>query len=240
MNLSIRVILSFTVFGALLVVAACGGTSSPNDSGDDAGPLGPTVTCNGTTSCTGEGACCVASIPDGFGPEGFRCTSGAWRSDTSCAPPPPVCPAPLTGSLSRANGTQVAVTCFHDGGITGVVSASFALGSGELLELYFDRVPRAGDVVSVVPYAERNTFPDARDAGASDGGAGATKAAFRIGRTGGFGGFAESAESKSGKVTVTSVDASGIRLNALRVTLDADTVDTSSGAGWGGKLTGSL
>jgi len=229
------------VVALLLLVAACGSSSKPATStgdagiGDAAAPT-PTSACGTVTgTCSTEGACCTLDVPDGFGPEGYRCASGTWKSDSTCVPPPAPCAAPLTGSLTRADGAPVSPKCFLQLGINGVIGAVVALEPGGQLQLYFDRVPAAGEVVPVIPYKDRQSH--LVDAGASDGGANAV--AMRLGRPGGITGFAVEAESASGSVTVTSIqtDASGI--SALHVTLDAQMSSSTPGSPWVGKLSGS-
>lgn len=238
---------AFSVLAFLLLAAACGsssGSSSGSPSDGDGGvetSTGSTGTCGSPfATCSTEGECCTANVPDGFGAEGFRCTSSAWRSDSTCLPPPTPCASPLTGSLTRGDGSSVSPTCFQQLGIVGVAAASVVVEPGGLLELYFDRLPAAGDVVPVYPYAERSAH--ALDAGAADGGdAGAPNAVtMRIGRAGGFAGFSVEAESASGNVTVTSIQTNATGISALHVTLDAQmTVASGASSPWSGKLTGS-
>jgi len=232
---------AFAFASVVLFVAACGSSSSSGpgspDAGEDTSVPGPTFSCGALgPKCSTDGECCTASVPDGFGPEGFRCASGAWRSDSTCLPPPAPCASPLTGSLLRADGSSAAPTCFAALGGNG---ASVAVDPGGLLELYFDRAPAAGDVVPVIAYKDRSSH--VVDAGGADGGdAGAPNAvALRLGIPGGFAGFSVEAESASGTVTITSIQMNASSISALHVTLDLQMTSSRDGSPWSGKLTGS-
>lgn len=242
----LRIRTALSVLASLLLAAACGSSSSSSSGapGDGDGGVetstGSTGTCGSPlATCSTEGECCTANVPDGFGPEGFRCASGAWKSDSTCLPPPTPCATPVTGSLTRADGATVSPTCFQQLGIVGVAAASVVVDPGGLLELYFDRLPAAGDVVPVYPYKDRSAHT--LDAGAADGGdAGVPNAVtMRIGRPGGFAGFSADAESASGNVTVTSIQTDATGISALHVTLDAQMTSSNPSSPWTGKLSGS-
>lgn len=237
---------AFSVIAFFLLAAACGSSGSSSSGGPGEGDggvetsTGSTGTCGSPfATCSTEGECCTANVPDGFGPEGFRCGSGTWKSDSTCLPPPTPCASPLTGSLLRGDGSSAVATCFQQLGIVGVAAASVVIDPGGLLELYFDRLPAAGDVVPVYPYEDRSAH--ALDAGAADGGdAGLPNAVtMRIGRPGGFAGFSVEAQSASGNVTVTSIQTDATGISALHVTLDAQMTSSNPTSPWSGKLTGS-
>jgi hypothetical protein len=177
------------------------------------------------------------TVPDGFGPEGFRCVSAAWASDPTCLPPPEPCASPLVGALTRADAAPVSATCFRPLGVVGIAAASVAVDPGGVLELYFDRAPAAGDVVAVYAYKDRPAHP--LDAGASDSGAAANAVAMRIGRPGGLSGFAVEAESASGSVTIASIQVDAKGISALHLSLDAELTGVAPASPWSGKLTGS-
>jgi hypothetical protein len=222
---------------AFAFVFACGSetasSSSPSSDGGSASQCGQAL--QEGSACANEAECCLVTVPDGFGPDGYRCTAGKWTGDRSCLPPPPKCESPLQGSLSRADSSTVPVTCFSPGGQNGVASAVLTLeGTGYLLEVYFDRAPSAGDVLKVIAHSQ-GPRPDAGvvdDAGTTE-----NRASLRIGRPGGFAGFDEAAKSASGTLTVTSVQASSpTSITSLRASIDAQMTGT---APWAGALTGS-
>jgi hypothetical protein len=235
--MTIRTSLASSVLALGLVLLACGGSSSSSSGDGGADGAAPTPGACGQIGggCSGEGTCCTVTVPDGFGPEGYRCVSSAWQRDTSCDPPPAPCTAPLTGSLKRGDGTTVLPTCLLPGGSNGVVGASIAVSTGGQLQLVFDRLPVAGDVVPVVP----RTVGPRPDAGAGDAGANAVQ--IGVGRPGGFSGFAVEAESASGTMTVTSIQTDGATgfITALHVTLDAQMSGPATTPAWSGKLSGS-
>src|SRR3954468_12699861 len=129
---TMRTSLVFSLAALGLVLVACGSaqSTSTGDGGADGGPSTPAACGAIDGACSGEGTCCLATISDGFGPEGYRCTSGTWKRDASCEPPPPSCTAPLTGSLTRGDGAKVTPTCFLPQGINGVVAAAIAVDPG--------------------------------------------------------------------------------------------------------------
>lgn len=240
MKLSAALVVSFVLTAAAIV--ACGSGAATPGSDPDGGVITVPSSATCTTGvraggdCAVGDACCLVMVPDSFGPDGYRCLAGKWKSDPACVPVP-VCDTPLSGSLSLSSGSRFAVTCLRGLGVNGLVGVTLDLG-GAKLELAFDRLPVAGEVVQVVAGARPAFIADA-GADASDAGSTPAHAGFRVGNPGGFSGFNVLGVSDSGTITVTSIvtDSSGA-VTALRASIDAQTKGETDPS-WNASLTGS-
>lgn len=233
-------VVSFVLTTAAVV--ACGsGAATPGSNPDSgAATIPSSATCGGGVQlggkCTADDACCLVMVPDSFGPDGYRCLDGTWKSDPACVPVP-VCDNPLSGSLSRASGSQLSVTCVRGLAVNGVVGVTLDVGSAKL-ELAFDRLPVVGEVVQLVAGARPQLIADA-GADAAEAGSTSAHAGFRVGSPGGIAGFDVQGVNDSGTLTVTAIttDPSGA-VTSLHASIDAQTRGESDPS-WNGKLTGS-
>ena len=240
MKRSAAIVVSIVLTTAAIVACGSGAASPGNDPDSGASTIPSSATCSSGVqaggACTADDACCLVMVADSFGPDGYRCQGGTWKRDPACVPVP-VCDTPLSGSLTLTGGSPVAVTCVRGLGVNGFVGVTLDVG-GAKLELAFDRLPVAGEVVPLVAGARPEVLVDA-GADASDAGSTPAHAGFRVGIPGGFSGFDVQGVSDSGTITVISIttDSSGA-VTALHASIDAQTKGVSAPS-WNGKLTGS-